>query len=96
MQMLRKLREHLTKSWYMELREKIEARIEAGELTEDTEMSVAWDVLRIDSLDSVEFELELEELSEAGFEPTVEIQTVREFVWLLKAIEFWHERKKRL
>ena len=94
--MLRNLLERLTKPWYLELREKIEARIEAGELTEDMEMSLAWDILRVDSLDFVELEMELEELSEVGFEPTVKIETVREFLWLLKAIEIWRERKKKL
>jgi len=93
--MLRKLRERLTKPWYMELREKIEAQIDAGKLTEDTELSVALNMLGVDSLDWVELEMILEESSEPGLGQPTKIENVRELLWVLKAIEAWDERKKR-
>jgi hypothetical protein len=46
----------------------------------------------LDSLDLLQLTLEIEEI---GFEPNVPIKTVGDLLWLLKAIEFQLQRKKR-
>jgi hypothetical protein len=46
----------------------------------------------LDSLGIVQLTLEMEEM---GFEPSVPIKTVGDLLWLLKAIEFQLQRKKR-
>jgi len=86
--MLGKLRERLTEPfYYLDLRDSLHARIESGELTENMELSSV-----LDSLDIVQLTLEIEEM---GLEPNVRINTVGDLLWLLKAIEFQLQRKKR-
>lgn len=79
----------------MELQKRILARIRAGKVTEDTELDPALNTLGIDSLTWLDLTLEMEELKELGFEPSVTIKTVGDLLWLLKAIEFWHERNRK-
>ncbi len=85
--MLRHLRERLTQPYYLGLRDSLVARIESGELTEDTKLNMV-----LDSLDIVQLALEIEEMD---FEQSEPIKTVGDLLWLLKAVEFQLERKKR-
>lgn len=70
---------------YREMRRKILAEISAGRFTEDSELAKV-----IDSLELVELTMEAEE---SGVEPAVEIKTVRDFLWLCRAMDFQHQRK---
>ncbi len=85
--MLRRLRDRLTEPYYLGLRDSLHARIESGELTENMELFSV-----LDSLDIVQLTLEIEEMA---FEPSVPIKTVGDLLWLLRAIEFQLEPKKR-
>src|SRR5580693_7923416 len=80
-----KMQSHIKEFFYVDLRETVLARIESGELTEETELSSV-----LDSLDTVQLTMEIEEL---GIEPTVPIKTVGDLLWLLNAIEL--RRKHR-
>ena len=72
---------------YREIRRTLLAQISAGRLSEDTELSKV-----LDSLDLVEVTMEAEE---SGVDPAVEIKTVRDFLWLCKAIDFQRQRRGR-
>ena len=87
--LLRKIREHVTKPYHIELEEKILARIKSGEWSESTPISAVVDVLFTDSLDFVDFQMTIEE--ESNDAP---IDTVGDLLWLLKAIEFRRQRRK--
>jgi hypothetical protein len=63
---------------FREIRKSVLAQISAGRLTEDSELSV------LDSLEQVELTMEVEE---SGVEPAVEIKTVRDFLWLCRAMD---------
>jgi hypothetical protein len=67
---------------YREMRKNVLAQISAGRLTEDSELSKI--------LDSLELAMEVEE---SGVEPAVEIKTVRDFLWLCRAMDFQQSRK---
>jgi len=73
--------------WHREIRRTLVAQVSAGRLSEDTELSKV-----LDSLDLVEVTMEAEE---SGVEPAVEIKTVRDFLWLCKAIDFQRQRRGR-
>lgn len=61
------------------------AQISAGRINEDSELSNV-----LDSLEQVELTMEVEE---SGVEPAVEIKTVRDFLWLCRAMDFQRQRK---
>jgi hypothetical protein len=61
------------------LRDAVLARIKSGKLTEDMPVSAV-----LDSLDTVELTMELEEL---GIETTVPINSVGDLLWLFKALD---------
>ena len=85
--MLRHLRERLTQPYHLGLQDSLNARIESGELTENTKLSSV-----LDSLDIVQLTVGIEDM---GFEPSVPIKTVGELLSLLKEVEFHLGRKKR-
>ena len=70
---------------YREMQKNVLAQISAGRLTEDSELSKI-----LDSLELVELTMEVEE---SGVEPAVEIKTVRDFLWLCRAMDFQRQRK---
>ena len=70
---------------YREMRKNVLAQISAGRLTEDSQLSKV-----LDSLELVELTMEAEE---SGVEPAVEIKTVKDFLWLCRAIDFQRQRK---
>src|ERR1700676_3700920 len=65
-------------------RDSVHARIKAGKLTEDMDASSI-----LDSLDTVELTMELEEL---GLETTVPIKSVGDLLWLFKALDLKRAR----
>jgi hypothetical protein len=71
---------------YCDMRRRVLARIASGQLTEDSGLSKV-----LDSLELIELTMEVEE---SGVEPAVEIKTVRDFLWLCKAMDFQHQRKE--
>ena len=71
---------------YCDMRTRVLARIASGKLTEDSGLSKV-----LDSLELVELTMEVEE---SGVEPAVEINTVRDFLWLCKAMDFQRQRKE--
>jgi hypothetical protein len=77
----------VTEPEYCEMRKNILAHLASGRLTEDSDFSQA-----LDSLELVELTMEVEE---SGVEPAVEIKTVRDFLWLCRAIDFQRQRKGR-
>lgn len=70
---------------YQEMRKNVLAQISAGRLTEDSALSKV-----LDSLELVELTMEVEE---SGVEPAVEVKTVRDFLWLCRAMDFQRQRK---
>jgi hypothetical protein len=70
---------------YREMRKNVLTQISAGRLTEDSELSKV-----LDSLELVELTMEVEE---SGVEPAVEIKTVRDFLWLCRAMDLQRHRK---
>lgn len=70
---------------YCEMRRNIVAKLAAGRLTEDAVLSKV-----LDSLELVELMMEVEE---SGVEPAVEIKTVRDFLWLCRAMDFQRHRR---
>ena len=72
---------------YCEMRRKILAQLAAGRLAEDSALSKV-----LDSLELVELTMEIEEF---GVEPAVEIKTVRDFLWLCRAMDFQRQRRSR-
>jgi hypothetical protein len=73
--------------FYVGLRHSVLARIESGKLTEEMELSSV-----LDSLEKVELTMEIEEF---GIEPTVPIKSVRDLLWLLKAIDIQRAREAK-
>jgi hypothetical protein len=71
---------------YCGMRNRVLDRIASGPLTEDSALSEV-----LDSLELVELSMEVEE---SGVEPAVEIRTVRDFLWLCKAMEFHRQRRE--
>jgi hypothetical protein len=67
------------------LRDAVLARIKSGKLTEDMPVSAV-----LDSLDTVELTMELEEL---GIDTTVPINSVSDLLWLFKALDLRRRRK---
>jgi hypothetical protein len=78
--MVAKLRDRLKEPYYVHLEDSLNARIESGELTEETALS--WD---LDSLVLVQLTMDLEEL---GIDPTAPIKTVGDLLRLLRTIGF--------
>jgi hypothetical protein len=76
----------VTEPEYCEMRN-ILAQLASGRLTEDSDLSEV-----LDSLERVELTMEVEE---SGVEPAVEIKTVRDFLWLCRAMDFQHQRGGR-
>ncbi len=72
---------------YCEMRRSILAQLASCRLTEDSDLSEV-----LDSLERVELTMEVEE---SGVEPAVEIKTVRDFLWLCRAMDFQHQRRGR-
>ncbi len=66
--------------FYEGLRDRILPKVERGELSLDAPLSAI-----ADSLDLVELHLELEEM---GFEISVPIKSIGDFLWLVKKIEY--------
>jgi hypothetical protein len=71
---------------YSEMRRTVLSRIASGGLTEDSDLSEA-----LDSLERIELTLEAEE---SGVEPAVDIRTVRDFLWLCRAIDLHRYRSE--
>ena len=77
---------------FADYRDAIRVQIESGEITTDSPASA----IRIDSLDCVKLVMMLEVASlEANINPTVEVRTVGDLLWLLKAVEFQQARQKQ-
>ena len=72
--------------WYCGMRKYVQKKIASGQLNEESDLSKA-----LDSLELVELTLEAQE---SGVEPAVEIKTVRDFLWLCRAIDFQRRRKE--
>lgn len=72
---------------YCEMRRNVLAQIAKGRLTEGSDLSEV-----VDSLELVELTMEAEE---SGVEPAIEIKTVRDFLWLCKAMDFQRQRRGR-
>ena len=77
----------VTEPLYCEMRRNVFAQIAKGRLTEDSDLSNV-----LESLELVELTMEAEE---AGVEPAIEIKTVRDFLWLCKAMDFQRQRRQR-
>ena len=77
--MLLEIQSRIKQPHYVELRDAVVARIKSGKLTEDTPVSAV-----LDSLDTVELTMELEEL---GIETTVPINSVGDLLWMFKALD---------
>ena len=71
---------------YQEMQRNVLARISAGRLNENSELSKV-----LDSLEWVELTMELEE---SGVEPAIEIKTVGDLLWLCRAMDFQRQRKR--
>jgi acyl carrier protein len=84
MKMLREIRSRIEEPFYVGLRESVLAQIKSGELTEEMELSSI-----LDSLDTVQLTMEIEEL---GVEPTVPLRSIGDLLWLFKAIDLKRER----
>ena len=67
------------------MRQSILAQVVSGRLTEDSDFSTV-----LDSLEMVELTTEVEE---SGVEPATEIKTVRDFLWLCKAMDLRRQRR---
>ena len=83
--MLREIQSRIKEPHYMGLRDAVLARIKSGKLTEDMPVSAV-----LDSLDTVELTMELEEL---GIETTVPINSVGDLLWLFRALDVRRRRK---
>jgi hypothetical protein len=77
--MLREIQSRIKEPHYVGLRDAVLARIKSGTLNEDMLVSAV-----LDSLDTVELTMELEEL---GIETTVPIKSVGDLLWLFKALD---------
>ena len=77
----------VTEPFYSEMRRNVLAQIAKGRLTEDSDLSKV-----LDSLELAELTMEAEE---SGVEPAIEIKTVRDFLWLCKAMDFQRRRRGR-
>jgi acyl carrier protein len=84
MKMLREIRSRIEEPFYVGLRKSVLAQIKSGELTEEMELSSI-----LDSLDTVQLTMEIEEL---GVEPTVPLRSVGDVLWLFKTIDLKRER----
>jgi len=69
---------------YCGMRKYVQRRIASGKLDEEFDLSKV-----LDSLELVELTMEAQE---SGVEPAVEIKTVRDFLWLCRAIDFQRQR----
>lgn len=65
----------------------IQKRVQSGKVALDADFLSA-----MDSLEWVDLEMEMEEL---GIEITIEIRTVGDLIWLLRAIEFQAGQKNK-
>ncbi len=83
--MLREIQSRIKEPHYVELRDAVLARIKSGKLTEGMPVSAV-----LDSLDTVELTMELEEL---GIETSVPINSVGDLLWLFKALDLRRRRK---
>jgi len=72
--------------FYISLRDNLLPRIKSGKLSEDAEWSSV-----VDSLDTVQLTMEIEEL---GFQPTVPIKSIRDLLWLFRALDLWREHRE--
>ena len=77
--MLREIQFRIKEPHCVGLRDAVLARIKSGKLTEEMPVSAV-----LDSLDTVELTMELEEL---GIETTVPINSVGDLLWLFKALD---------
>ena len=77
----------ITEPQYCEMRRNVLAQLESGRLNEDSNLSKV-----LDSLELVELTMEVEE---SGVEPAVEIKTLRDFLWLCRAMDFQRQRRSR-
>jgi hypothetical protein len=85
--MLREIQSRLKDPHYVGLRDAVLARIKSGKLTEDMSVSEV-----LDSLDTVELTMELEEL---GIETTVPIKSVGDLLWLFKALDLRRHKETK-
>lgn len=83
--MLREIQPLIKEPNYVGLRDAVLARIKSGKLTEDMPVSAV-----LDSLDTVELTMELEELA---IETTIPINSVGDLLWLFKALDLRRCRK---
>lgn len=77
----------VTEPEYCEMRRNILAQLASGRLTEDSDLSRI-----LDSLELVKLTMEVED---SGVEPAGEIKTVRDFLWLCRAMDFQRQRRSR-
>jgi hypothetical protein len=84
--MLREIKSRSKEPHYVGLRDAVLARIKSGKLTEDMPVSAV-----LDSLDTVELTMELEEL---GIDITIPINSVGDLLWLLKTLDLRRRRKR--
>ena len=73
---------------YSSLRQRLETQIENGKISAGDQAASV-----VDSLDLVDLDIEAEEL---GFEPTVQIQTIQDLLWFIRAVEFRATCKRRM
>jgi len=71
---------------YCGMRKYVQKKIASGKLDEESDLSEV-----LDSLELVELNMEAEE---SGVEPAVEIKTVRDFLWLCRAMDFQRQREE--
>lgn len=84
---LKEFRARLAEPGYAGLDRRLRKQLSSGKITDGTELSSV-----LDSLDWVDLEMQMEEM---GLNPTVPVTTVRELVWLVKAIKFRDQKKRR-
>jgi hypothetical protein len=75
-----------TEPWYCEMRSSVLAQVAKGQLTEESDLSKV-----LDSLDLVMLTMDVEE---SGVEPAIEINTIRDFLWLCRAMDFQRQRQR--
>jgi hypothetical protein len=85
--MLHEIQSRIKEPQYVGLRDAVLDRIKSGKLTEDTPVSAV-----LDSLDTVELIMELEEL---GIETTVPVNSVGDLLWLFRALDLRRRRKQK-
>lgn len=76
-------------SLFLSLEERVQARLQSGEVTEDTPLSSLWRLIHFDSLDQVELFMEVEEME---ISTGRKLETVGDLIQLLKTINFRRDK----